>query len=239
MADRRTLRLATLLGPNTVDDLHRIGSRLRDRGFGAAIADVGTGDDTVAARLTEHRIDVLWACGLLTAELVAGGFELDVVAAPVFDGETEPVYRSVIVTRADTTGPIGRLAVNEYGSWSGYRALFHDALARSHDRWHPDRMDELVVTGAHVASVAAVAAGRADAAAIDHSVWDWLVSTDPGAVDGIVVVDRTVDCPAPPISLGPGVRAEERTAMTAALLDLDGPPRLVGASIDDYRFMLT
>lgn len=191
----------------------------------------------VADALTDNGVDLLWACGLLTAELVAAGVALDVVAAPVFSGETAAVYRSVIVTRRGGATPVRRLAVNEFGSWSGYRALVHDAAVRADDRWHPDRMDEVVVTGAHVASAAAVADGRADVAAIDHSVWNWLTANDPDAVEHLDVVDQTVDYPAPPLSVGPNVRAEDRGRMIDALLVFQGPPSLVRASIDDYRFM--
>ncbi|MDH3300377.1 MAG: phosphate/phosphite/phosphonate ABC transporter substrate-binding protein [Acidimicrobiia bacterium] len=240
MSSRRTLRLATLLGPNTIDDLRHIAAHLDGRGVETTIVDahdlpdIGDG---VAGALVASGVDLLWACGLLTAELVADGAALDVVAAPVFASETAPVYRSVIVARrGETTGR--RLAVNEFGSWSGYRALFHDATIRGTNRWHPDQMDEIVVTGAHVASAFAVVDGKADAAAIDHSVWNWLVNSDPGAVEDLVVVDQTVDCPAPPISLGRGLQGRDRVGLIEALLGFEGPPLLVPASIDDYRFML-
>ncbi|MDH5519834.1 MAG: phosphate/phosphite/phosphonate ABC transporter substrate-binding protein [Acidimicrobiia bacterium] len=238
MSRRRPLRLATLLGPNTVDDLGRIAAHLGGRGPEPIIVDLQTAAPGVADSVNNSGIDVLWACGLLTAELVTGGLDLDVVAAPVFAGETAAVYRSVIVTRSGGDAEGRRLAVNELGSWSGYRALFHDAVVRGDNRRHPDRMDEIVVTGAHIASIAAVAQGRADVAAIDHSIWNWLCATDPEVVDGLVVVDETVDCPAPPLSLGPGIRGEDRLCVTEALLGFDGPPSLAPASIDDYRFML-
>lgn len=239
MSGRRPLRLATLLGPNTIDDLHRLGAHLTGRGLPAVIVEVDV-DATVGVSdaLTESGIDVLWACGLLTAELVTDGTALDVVAAPVFRGETAAVYRSIIVTRAGDSPPVRRLAVNELGSWSGYRALFHDATVRDDNRWHPDRMDEIVVTGSHVASASAVVAGRADVAAIDHSVWNWLTAMDPDAVRDLVASDRTVDCPAPPLSIGSAVPAGDRGELIDAILAFDGPPLLLRASVADYRFML-
>lgn len=237
MSRRRPLRIATLLGPNTIDDLHLIAAHLDRRGVETTTLEVRGLGDGRGRPLGELGIDLLWACGLLTAELVAGGAALDVVAAPVFAGESGPVYRSLIVARAGD-GVGRRLAVNEFGSWSGYRALFHDATVRGGNRWHPEQMDEIVVTGGHVASVAAVVDGRADVAAIDHSIWNWLAETDPDTLDGLFVVDRTVDCPAPPISLGRGVRGHDRSRLVDALFDFDGPPSLVPASIDDYRFML-
>lgn len=237
MICRRPLRLATLLGPNTIDDLHRLGAHLTGRELPATVVEVDA-TASVSDALTEGGIDVLWACGLLTAELVDDGAALDVVAAPVFRGETVAVYRSIIVTRAGDSSPVRRLAVNEYGSWSGYRALYHDATVRADNRWHPDRMDEIVVTGSHVASASAVVDGRADVAAIDHSVWNWLAAVDPDAVRDLVVSDRTVDCPAPPLSVGSTAPAGDRRVLIDALLAFEGPPLLLPASVDDYRFML-
>ncbi len=234
----RPLRIATLLGPNTVVDLRRIGLHLDDRGFGATVVEVDTTGVEAVAALAENEVDVLWACGLLTAQLVTAGVAVEVVAAPVFDGESAAVYHSVIVARRGEATPGRRLAVNEFGSWSGYRALIHDAAERADDRWHPQNVDEIVVTGAHVDSVAAVADRRADTAAVDHSIWAWLVATDPEATEGLVVVDRTVDCPAPPFSLGPSLPDDDRGGVTGALFGFVGPPSLVPASIDDYRFML-
>lgn len=237
MSSRGQLRLATLLGPNTIDHLERIASHLDGQGLETTIVEVHDAADGVDDARVTSGIDLLWACGLLTAELVSGGFDLDVVAAPVFPGETAAVYRSVIVTRSGGEPGGRRLAINEFGSWSGYRALFHHAAVREGNRWHPEQMDEIVVTGAHLASAAAVVDGQADVAAIDSSVWSWLAETDPGAVEDLVVVDQTVDCPAPPISLGPRARVEDRTGLIDALLSFDGPPLLVPASIEDYRFM--
>lgn len=231
-------RIATLLGPNTVDGLRRIGSHLSERGFDPSLVAIDSAGSDIAAAVAEARIDMLWACGLLTAELVASGAGLEVVAVPVFAGEEAPVYRSVIIARRGETTPGRRLAVNEFGSWSGYRALFHDAAVRSDDRWHPDGMAEIVVTGAHVASAVAVADGRADVAAIDHSVWNWLAANDPVAIESLEVVDRTVGCPAPPFSLGSAIRGDDRADLVEALFGFAGPPLLLPASIDDYAFMI-
>ena len=246
MSRGEAVRVATLLGPNTVEGLERLVDHLQRRGLDATVvappdglAD-GTPDHDLANGLdpgSDPGPDLLWACGLLTAELVAAGARLDVVAAPLFPGESRAVYHSVIVARPDRLPPGRRLAINEFGSWSGYRALFHDAVVRGDTRWHPDRMDEIVVTGAHVESVAAVADGRADVAAIDSSVWHWLIERDSTA-RGLTIVDRTADCPAPPFSVGGTMPTGTRAELVDALRAFEGPPRLVPATIDDYRFMI-
>jgi len=72
------------------------------------------GDDTALDA------DVVFACGLLTAVRQAEGQPVTIIAAPIFPGETKPVYRSVLIARADSgvaelaAGAGLRLAVNEY-----------------------------------------------------------------------------------------------------------------------------
>ncbi len=239
MVGRGLLRAATLLGPNTIDPIESIVAHLNDRGRPCDLVEVDATDPGGGL----DGVDLLWACGLLTARLVTAGCDLDVVAAPVFVGEAEPVYRSVIVARASTeplpdpSGP-RRLAINEYGSWSGYRALRHEAARRGDGLLDPDAMEEIVVTGAHVDSVSAVADGRADIAAIDHSIWDWMVANDQAATHGVAVIDRTADFPAPPLSLHRPGDLADAAELTDDLLSFGGPPTLVPATIESYRFMV-
>lgn len=237
---RAAMRAATLLGPNTVDGLQQVVAHLNRCGHKIEIVSMNAGAVNVGSDADAHGnlgVDLLWACGLLTVQMVAAGADLDVVAAPVFTGESDAVYRSAIVARSTDPGPGRRLAINEYGSWSGYRALFHDAAVRAEDRWHPDHMEAIVVTGAHVESVAAVADGRADIAAIDSSVWNWLIGTDPVAVDGLRVVDRTVECPAPPLSLVSPTSLPDADRLIDDLVGFAGVPPLVPASVESYEFM--
>lgn len=172
--------------------------------------------------------DVLFACGLLTRERIAAGRPFVVAAAPVFPGERAPVYRSVVITR--TTGPAdlasaqeGTLAVNEYGSWSGWHGYVDDL--RDNGLPVPEGR---VVTGGHRASVRAVRERAGVVAAIDSSLWRWLPSDER---DGLRVIHETVDWPAPPISVRNGT---DRT-LVDALLAL---PALTAATTADYDFML-
>ncbi|MEX1173132.1 MAG: PhnD/SsuA/transferrin family substrate-binding protein, partial [Chloroflexota bacterium] len=165
---------------------------------------------------------VLWACGLLTVErLAAGSLDAEIVAAPVFPGERSPVYRSMIVARRslgatsldDLAG--ARLAINEPSSWSGHHALRAHlaALGRTGPFFGAVR-----VTGGHDASVDALLEGTADAAAIDHTIWDDRRARDRRADDELVVVDRTRDWPAPPFSVSRALAPEVRDAVSAALV---------------------
>lgn len=78
-----------------------------------------------------------------------------------------------------------RLAFNSHDSMSGLIGLTRDLAARAET---PDGLfSELVETGAHRASVAAVAEGRADVAAIDCRSWALIRRFDRHAADVAVV----------------------------------------------------
>lgn len=231
-----TIRATTCLGDNTVPILRDLVSQLLDAGI-----DIDFDEDQAPGEREEAfvsgSVDLAWACGLLTAERI-DGLDLEVVAAPVFAGEAGAVYRSVIVVSAESHAVTvsdtfdGRLALNEYGSWSGYRGL---------ERWLETRSLSIdayrthVLTGSHRNSVSAVAEGVADVAAVDHTVWDHLVATEP-RVSGVRVLATTSDSPAPPFSL--------RTALVADLAPIllslhpAGLARIEPAGIDTYRTML-
>ncbi|MDW3220271.1 MAG: PhnD/SsuA/transferrin family substrate-binding protein [Acidimicrobiales bacterium] len=172
--------------------------------------------------------DVVFACGLLTRERIAAGEPVVVVAAPVFPGETTAVYRSVVVSRTDGPADLasaqeGTLAVNEYGSWSGWHGYVDDLAG--HGLPVPHRR---VVTGGHRASVGAVRHGDAAVAAIDSSLWRWLPGDER---DGLRVIHETVDWPAPPLS----VRAGTDDAVVDSLVSA---PATRPATRADYDFML-
>jgi len=108
-------------------------------------------------------------------------------AAPGCDG---PFYRSLLVARADAPGKAladfrGTVcAVNEWGSLSGWVAL----AAALPD---PGFFRAAVITGAHADSMAAVAAGEADIAAIDCVTHALLQRHRPAATAGLRVIGMT------------------------------------------------
>ncbi|MBT8239834.1 MAG: PhnD/SsuA/transferrin family substrate-binding protein, partial [Acidimicrobiia bacterium] len=150
---------------------------------------------------TSGTFDGVWVCGLLGMRLLhSGDLTGQVGAAPVFQGRNKAVYQSVVVARhgsgyaslADVAGAV--LALNDYGSWSGYGALAEHL--QSHRR-SIDLFSRQVETGSHMQSIDAVRQRLADVAAIDHTVWDW--AADRGQTDGLVVIDRSSPWPAPPL----------------------------------------
>jgi ABC-type phosphate/phosphonate transport system substrate-binding protein len=150
-------------------------------------------------------------------------------AAPGCDG---PLYASAIVVRADdpAQGPgdlAGRIcAVNNRASHSGYNAL-RRALA-------PHAVDGrfaagLLETGGHMASLAAVAEGRAGLAAIDCVTLELLARHRPAAVAGLRVLAWSERAPGLPYvtraDAGEEALARLRDGLRAALADpaLAGP----------------
>lgn len=82
-------------------------------------------------------------------------------------------YQSQIIVRSDLSGPAKRLAYNSGDSQSGWAA--------TQDLPETAEIAETVPTGAHAASLAALADGRADIACIDAVTWRLLERFDPNA----------------------------------------------------------
>ncbi len=243
----RTLTAATFLGANTDTALERLADHLENTL--AVTVDIRSATDggwssNDAERGATH-VDILWICGRLLIDLQRQGtVRHTTVAAPVFEGERHAVYRSVLVARADgppslAAAQSGTLAVNEEQSWSGHHAL------RRHLGASPDDVGtwfaEQLFTGSHAASVAAVAAGEADCAAIDHTVWQAIGGTNPELTAPLRIIDSTRDWPAPPIALADSLNHNGQVAVTQSIMgagNLPGVVTFVPASQSDYQVMV-
>lgn len=143
------------------------------------------------------------ACGL---DLFLRDAPIEPVLAPVFDLDCEEgSYYSYLVGARS-----GVAAVNSTTSRSGLSALLTLCQPSS-----------LLVTGSHIASLAAVRDGAADLACIDAVTWHILERDTPSRVAGVPVLERTGSAPAPPFVVrkgGPRDRVEGRisAAMRAA-----------------------
>ena len=110
------------------------------------------------------------------------------------DGCAPGYYRSVFVVRreeADCTVPefaLRRFAYNDIHSQSGYGAPQVWAAR------HGFKFDEATSTGSHRASIAAVASGAADIAAIDAQTWRMALQDD-APTDGLAVIGATDPSP--------------------------------------------
>lgn len=149
-------------------------------------------------------------------------------------GATPGHYRSMVVVRAeDDRRRFARfrgavLAVNSPGSQSGWAAIEHEANLLGFSF-----LENRLVSGGHAASVAAVAQGLADIAAIDEVTWALLQRYQPATTAQLRVLERTPETPGLPLITAAGrdadaiFRAVERAAerlddQDRATLLLDG-----------------
>lgn len=151
-----------------------------------------------------------------------------IVATPTyaFEGCEGPNHCSFVVTHVKSrqrslAGFEGaRAAINNPGSNSGMN-LFRGLLAPL-ARGRP-MFCEVVVTGSHAASLAAIAAGEADIAAIDCVTFGLLRRAKPELLEGVVAIAKTQSSPGLPFvinaELGKTLTAAVRVALFAALND--------------------
>ena len=123
---------------------------------------------------------VAQACGL---DLFLADAPIEPVLVPVFDLDcAEGCYYSYLVGARS-----GVAAVNALSSRSGWSALLTVCQPSA-----------VLVTGSHVASLAAVRDGSADLACIDAVTWHILERDTPSCVAGVPVLERSGPAPAPP-----------------------------------------
>ncbi len=172
-----------------------ISTRLRDAGIDApeTLSEDGFGTDFWTAK------DMVFSqtCGMPYRTKLHG--KVQIVGTPDYgvEGCAPGYYCSVLLKRQDDTRTQlsefdgARVATNGFDSQSGFAALVNE-IADSDIRF-----GRCVVTGAHAASVAAVANGKADIAATDAVTWHFL-SRDGGVAEGVEVLARTRPTPGLP-----------------------------------------
>lgn len=116
-----------------------------------------------------------------------------------------------------------RFTYNEEVSYSGYRVVAYH-LAQQQRNW--GFFGKCVKSGAHVKSIAAVAGGKADAAAIDSHALDAEFLLDPTLGDKIRVIDMIGPSPIPPVVVGRRVSSELKAKLRGAYLELHHNPAL-------------
>lgn len=167
-------------------------------------------------------------CGYPLTHALAGAVEL--VATPLYgcEGCAGPFYRSAFVVRADeTAGSLAglrgrRVAVNGRDSQSGYNSLRHAVSALAGGAAF---FAEVLVTGGHLASMAAVREDRADLAAVDCVTLALARRAEPAAADGLRVLDWSAPAPGLPYvtraDAAPELVDRLRTGLEAATADPD------------------
>ncbi len=159
-------------------------------------------------------------CGWPLVERLAP--DVTVVGAFSYRGIEEtpgPWYRSVLVARDDQ--PLdsfaGRTAaVNGWESLSGWVSLAHGVAPHAAGR---PFFGDVVVTGDHAASVAAVLGGDADLASVDAVTFALLARYQPSSVDGVTVVGGGPLVPTLPLITASSDPRPIRDAIVGAMAD--------------------
>jgi phosphonate transport system substrate-binding protein len=192
-------------------------------------------------RRSYAEVNDLLAAGELDAALVCtGGYlelrrrapgAVEVLAVPVVGGKT--TYEALVVvpaasparTVADLVGR--RFAYTDPLSLSGHAYVRRYVAGLGQD---PDRFfSEVVFTHNHDRSVAAVAQGLVDGAAVHGGVYAHLVRKDPAIAARLRVVHRSPPFPAMPVVASTRLAPETRRALREILLSLASDPDAAGA----------
>lgn len=180
---------------------------------------------------------------------------LKLLATPVYGapGCDGPNYRSLIVVGADNPARTledlrgGICAINDWDSQSGMNVLRHTIAPLARDgRFFGD----VKVAGKHQLSIAMIARGEADVAAIDCVTHGLMARHDPASVAGTRVLVQTQAAPALPYVTGSRTAPDDWTRLRAALDRALADPDLAPArdalmiqgfadlSLADYGIML-
>lgn len=198
------------------------------------------GDETLMPHWESPDLILSQTCGFPFRAHLHGRVEL--VGTPDFGNEgcAAGHYRSILIARADDPRDSfaqfdgARLAYNDALSQSGWAAPVNDALAQG------IRLIPGPQTGSHRASVAAVAEGRADLAAIDALTWALISEFDD--TSAVRPIGATTPTPALPYITAKGRDpAPIRDAIAAAIARLTPGDRarlrlrgIVAISAADY-----
>lgn len=223
-----SLRAASFLAPALFPTYQRIVEHLAARvglpislTAGAPLDDLPTGE-----------LDLAFLCGLQYVRLAdadAGGrarAPVELLGAPVLSGDRydgRPIYFSDIVVRHESPYAClddladRRFAYNERGSHSGYVVVRYSLLARGHT---PAYFGEWIATRAHARSLAAVASGEADAAAIDSHVLAALLERDDTLAARLRIVGSFGPSTIPPLVVRGDLDADFKRALREVLLHM-------------------
>lgn len=177
--------------------------------------------------LDQGQAQIAFICGLPYSERAG---QLDLLGAPVMRAARygdRPVYFSDIVVRADSPfGTFGDLrgavwAYNEPDSWSGCVALRAHIAAQGQTR---DYCGPIVESGAHLESLRMLLEGQIDAAAIDSTVLELVLTNRPEVAEQIRVVDSIGPNMFPPAVVRNELPEPIKRQLRDALLQMHSDP---------------
>jgi phosphonate transport system substrate-binding protein len=182
-------------------------------------------------KLLQDQIDLAFICGLPFARYAQRMPEHFVaIAAPVMQAEryqNRPVYFSdVIVSATSELTLLDQLAgktfcYNDPGSNSGYN-LLRDRLMQAGYPTH--FFGKVIQSGSHQQSIAWVADGKVDCAAIDSTVLEQELRNSPERSPQLRIIESIGPCPMPPLvaaqRLGNSFLEQLQTALLQPDLEL-------------------
>ena len=184
------------------------------------------------AQWTDPELLLAQTCGYPLVTLLKG--QVRYLATPCYAAPHcgGPRYCSLIVVRADDPAEHlpelrgRRAAYNRSYSQSGYNALRHAVAPLSRDGRF---FGETLETGGHGASLAAVAEGRADVAAVDAVSFEMMRRYGRSVVERLKVIGRTASAPNLPFITRGAASDQEVERLRQALADTFADPTLAEA----------
>jgi len=184
------------------------------------------------AQWTDPELLLAQTCGYPLATFLRG--QVRYLATPCYDapGCEGARYTSLLVVRADDPARGladlrgRRAAINRPYSQSGYNTLRHAVAPLARDGRF---FAEVIETGGHGASIAAVAEGRADLAAVDAVTHALLAANRPQALAGLRPLGRTASAPNLPFITRGAASDQELERLRLALAETVADPGLAEA----------
>jgi ABC-type phosphate/phosphonate transport system substrate-binding protein len=228
---RRLASLAMYRDPPVIAEATRelwtyVGGRLR----AAGLADVPEAlDEGLAhdAAWRDPRLLLAQTCGYPFMTQLRG--QVRMVATPVYDdpGCKGALNGSFVIVQANTAiASVDQLrgsvaAINDRASNSGMNLLRHTVAPHAVDRHF---FAQVLESGSHRASLALVAQGQADVAAIDCVTFGNLARFAPELVAGVRILTETAKTPGLPLITRAGASEDEVAMLRTALNDLANDP---------------
>jgi phosphonate transport system substrate-binding protein len=239
------LKLTTCQGENTFEVTRRLAGYLSGR-LGVPVACVEDVPWPERYRLIDAgEMTLGWICGLpYVVRADQPNAHIELLAAPVMQGERygeRPYYFSDVVVHKDS--PFQQFAdlrgaswaYNEPGSQSGYGITRYTlAIMGKVGRF----FGRVIGSGGHMNSLGMILRGEVDASAIDTTVLEWALKTQPQIRAQIRIIDTLGPSPIPPLVIQKSVPPELTRQIRNLLLQMheDVEGRTVLASGDLVRF---
>ena len=178
----------------------------------------------ISELLLGGELDVAWTCGFPYAKYRS---KLQLVSVPLYRGK--PLYRSYLITAADNT------PIQGWQDLAGTVFAYSDPDSNSGHLYPLYRMNQLGIdpqqmfrrtffAWEHRNVVEAVAAGLADAGAVDGYVWETLAVQHPELTDLTRVVSKSPEFGFPPIVARQSLPRSEFEAVRNVLGSMAGDP---------------